>query len=135
MKGVQVGEAVSETGGDDKPSSASMYHGEDGVERVVAVRASLPKVRERGEVDVNVGDVLLVKKRFNDGWAFGWNDTLKLEGFFPITCFEDVVIDMDEVVQDDASGDVGETSKRVSSRGASLLFTEDDIKRLKGYKQ
>ncbi|KAI9103699.1 hypothetical protein DFS34DRAFT_667756 [Phlyctochytrium arcticum] len=39
------------------------------------------------ELDVSVGDGMLVEQVFKDGWAYGWNVRTGLRGMFPLTCF------------------------------------------------
>lgn len=38
------------------------------------------------EIQLHVGDTVLVKHKFDDGWAFGFNMTTKQEGSFPLAC-------------------------------------------------
>ncbi|KAJ3396300.1 hypothetical protein HDV05_003197, partial [Chytridiales sp. JEL 0842] len=38
------------------------------------------------EIYLYVGDPVIVKLKFDDGWAFGFNMTTKTEGSFPLAC-------------------------------------------------
>ncbi|KAI9204113.1 uncharacterized protein BJ171DRAFT_128938 [Polychytrium aggregatum] len=38
------------------------------------------------EIYIYVGDSVLVKNKFDDGWAFGYNLSTKQEGTFPLAC-------------------------------------------------
>ncbi|KAI8800777.1 hypothetical protein BJ742DRAFT_716584 [Cladochytrium replicatum] len=38
------------------------------------------------EIYLYVGDPVIVKCKFDDGWAFGFNMTTKMEGSFPLAC-------------------------------------------------
>ncbi|KAI8813199.1 hypothetical protein BJ742DRAFT_704841 [Cladochytrium replicatum] len=38
------------------------------------------------EIYLYVGDPVIVKCKFDDGWAFGFNMTTKMEGCFPLAC-------------------------------------------------
>lgn len=38
------------------------------------------------EIDLNVGDTVILKCKFDDGWAFGFNVITKREGSFPMAC-------------------------------------------------
>ena len=38
------------------------------------------------EMTLNVGDDVIVKVKFDDGWAFGFNMNTKQEGSFPLAC-------------------------------------------------
>ena len=38
------------------------------------------------EVQLNMGDLILVKAKFEDGWGFGVNITTESEGSFPLNC-------------------------------------------------
>jgi hypothetical protein len=40
-------------------------------------------------IDVDVGDLVHVTQRFDDGWAFGYNESTGKQGAFPIACVED----------------------------------------------
>ncbi|KAI8846289.1 hypothetical protein BC829DRAFT_398865 [Chytridium lagenaria] len=40
--------------------------------------------RLEDEVTLRVGDVVVVERMYNDGWAFGTNETLGLSGAFPL---------------------------------------------------
>jgi hypothetical protein len=35
---------------------------------------------------IDVGDPVIVKMKFDDGWGYGYNMTTKLEGTFPLAC-------------------------------------------------
>ncbi|KAJ3213808.1 hypothetical protein HDU67_002402 [Dinochytrium kinnereticum] len=41
------------------------------------------------EVSLRLGDVVFVKRVFNDGWAYGVNETLKISGAFPLFALGD----------------------------------------------
>jgi hypothetical protein len=34
----------------------------------------------------DVGDPVIVKMKFDDGWGYGFNMTTKMEGSFPLAC-------------------------------------------------
>nr|KAJ3402555.1 hypothetical protein HK105_004264 [Polyrhizophydium stewartii] len=38
------------------------------------------------ELELHVGDNVIVKCKFDDGWAFGFNMSTKQEGSFPLAC-------------------------------------------------
>ncbi|KAJ1560392.1 hypothetical protein HK405_007265 [Cladochytrium tenue] len=38
------------------------------------------------EIYLYVGDAVIVKARFDDGWGYGFNMTTKMEGSFPLAC-------------------------------------------------
>ncbi|KAJ3394324.1 hypothetical protein HDU92_007014 [Lobulomyces angularis] len=38
------------------------------------------------EIYLYIGDPIIVKNKFDDGWALGYNMTTKQEGSFPLAC-------------------------------------------------
>lgn len=38
------------------------------------------------EIPLNIGDIVIVTARFDDGWAFGTNTTTQCDGSFPLNC-------------------------------------------------
>jgi hypothetical protein len=61
---------------------------------------------------LSVGDRILIKSRFDDGWAYGINMDTKQEGNFPLAC----VAGLDDDVEDGSDmRDSWAYSKRTSS--------------------
>jgi hypothetical protein len=42
------------------------------------------------EIQLNMGDIVIVKAKFDDGWGFGLNITTESEGSFPLNCLSDI---------------------------------------------
>jgi hypothetical protein len=42
------------------------------------------------EIQLNIGDVVIVKERFDDGWGAGLNITTESEGSFPLNCLSNL---------------------------------------------
>jgi hypothetical protein len=42
------------------------------------------------EIALNIGDIVIVKERFDDGWGAGLNITTEKEGSFPLNCISDL---------------------------------------------
>ncbi|KAI9190715.1 uncharacterized protein BJ171DRAFT_606663 [Polychytrium aggregatum] len=40
------------------------------------------------EIQLNIGDTIIVKCKFDDGWAFGFNVSTSQEGSFPLACVD-----------------------------------------------
>jgi hypothetical protein len=71
------------------------------------------------EMTMHVGDQILVKSRFDDGWAFGKNLTSKQEGNFPLACVAPLNYQSERATSQAPSRNHrdSELSKRTSSLG------------------
>lgn len=58
-----------------------------------AVQTYKPKLID--EIQLNMGDIVIVKANFDDGWAFGLNITTESEGSFPLNCLSDLNVSDD----------------------------------------
>jgi len=52
--------------------------------QMVVIEKHSPKLVD--EIDLNLGDIVIVEEKFNDGWAFGKNITTDCNGSFPLKC-------------------------------------------------
>lgn len=68
------------------------------------------------EMTLNVGDRIVVKNRFDDGWAFGFNMTTELEGNFPLACVGPINYRASEATRTNAT-ESWACSRRTSSLG------------------
>ncbi|KAJ3104978.1 hypothetical protein HDU96_008755 [Phlyctochytrium bullatum] len=98
--GMGMGMAAAAVGGAAIGAAANMknnsnqvpeeYMGAEGVEilqiaeTMEAVYNYVPNLSD--ELQLYVGDAVLVKCKFDDGWAYGMNMTTKEEGSFPLAC-------------------------------------------------
>ena len=69
------------------------------------------------EMTLNVGDNIIVKCKFDDGWAFGFNMNTKHEGSFPLACV--APLDYDGVSE---PRDSWAYSKRASSMASTSNY-------------
>lgn len=42
------------------------------------------------EIDLNIGDIVIIQAKFDDGWAFGTNITTECNGSFPLNCLTEL---------------------------------------------
>ncbi|KAJ3391455.1 hypothetical protein HDU92_009015 [Lobulomyces angularis] len=69
------------------------------------------------EIYLYVGDPVLIKQRFDDGWALGYNMTTKQEGTFPMSC--DAPLDDKKLVK--------EKDTEFSNRNSSLFNFNNNL--------
>ncbi|KAJ3128719.1 hypothetical protein HK098_003711 [Nowakowskiella sp. JEL0407] len=70
------------------------------------------------EIYLYVGDPIIVKCKFDDGWAFGFNMTTKQEGCFPVAC----VVPLNTAAATD-------TESQTKSKTQSIISAKDYKKR------
>jgi len=62
--------------------------------QMVVIEKHSPKLVD--EIDLNLGDIVIVEEKFNDGWAFGKNITTDCKGSFPLKCLSQKKISENE---------------------------------------
>jgi hypothetical protein len=70
------------------------------------------------EIQLNLGDAVTVKEKFDDGWAFGFNITTESHGSFPLRCLSD--LNTHETFEIDKGSII--SSRNSSLRDSSLLL-------------
>lgn len=68
----------------DKPLPAQQSDDHEEEETMQVLYNYVPNLQD--EVYLYVGDPVIVKAKFDDGWALGFNLTTKQEGSFPLAC-------------------------------------------------
>ncbi|KAJ3067858.1 hypothetical protein HK102_007322 [Quaeritorhiza haematococci] len=76
------------------------------------------------EIYLYVGDPVIVKTKFDDGWALGYNMTTKQEGSFPLACVAPYNPEGKVSRPANATGDLGESGRgsAVFNQRASSLY-------------
>ncbi|KAL2911264.1 DOMON domain-containing protein frrs1L [Polyrhizophydium stewartii] len=74
------------------------------------------------ELELHVGDNVIVKCKFDDGWAFGFNMSTKQEGSFPLACVAPLTTQRDTLppLPPDAM------AERIRQRASSLYVPPDN---------
>ena len=65
--------------------------------QMVVIQKHFPKLVD--EIDLNLGDIVIVEEKFNDGWAFGKNITTDCNGSFPLKCLSHKKISENEIIE------------------------------------
>lgn len=73
------------------PMSSSQDLPHPNTSKYVVTQPFMPTCSD--EIKLEVGDIILVDRVFDDQWAVGMNETSGLEGVFHMACVEPVIID------------------------------------------
>ncbi|KAH9276363.1 hypothetical protein BASA83_001054 [Batrachochytrium salamandrivorans] len=75
------------------------------------------------ELELHIGDNVIVKCKFDDGWAFGFNMSTKQEGSFPMACVASIQTQRDSLPPLPADG----MTDRIRQRASSLYAPNPNI--------
>ncbi|KAI8853627.1 hypothetical protein BC829DRAFT_439750 [Chytridium lagenaria] len=123
MGGAMAGGAMAGGAMAGGPPTGVNVAGEDTME---AIFNYVPNLSD--EVYLYVGDPVIVKCTFDDGWAYGYNVTTQQEGSFPIACVgppgTNPNVNRDTYAQDDQMGapaDPNRSSFNIRQRQSSMF--------------
>ncbi|KAJ3115699.1 hypothetical protein HDU96_000178 [Phlyctochytrium bullatum] len=144
--GSPIGEPLPPTTVSPMPGAAAAAAAAGGAAAIAAASASTPAPQDGGaqiaetmeaifnyvpnlsdEIYLYVGDPVVVKCQFDDGWGYGFNMTTKQEGAFPLACvaaygsgageqYEGAA----ETARAEEGGDVNRASFSIKQRGSSM---------------
>lgn len=112
------GGAVAMAGAAAATSSSTSATGVQISETMQVMYNYVPNLSD--EIYLYVNDPVIVKTKFDDGWAFGYNMTTKQEGSFPLAC----VGPYDKENNNSKGGPRAGGSADFGSRGSSLYLNE-----------